>query len=285
MKSAAAPLAGPAGDTGALPLVQTVVSPRARGLSVRLNLTPDGFCNFDCVYCDVRRTPVRGAPSLPDVGRMMDGLAAALEVIRAGRAREELPGLAGAPEEYLRLGQVALSGTGEPTLCPIFEEVVHEVLHLRAGGRFGFFKLALVTNSSNLQDPRVRRSLRLFTPQDEVWAKLDAGSADWYRQVNRPQVPFEAVLDGITGLGRERPLVIQSLVPRLSGRGMPLPEQEAYVRRLAHLREAGARIDFVQVYSAHRPPVLRTCTHAALSELSALARRVREVAGIPAAVF
>ncbi|MFM8357554.1 MAG: hypothetical protein ACKOET_03270 [Verrucomicrobiota bacterium] len=285
MKTAAAPLAAPACGTGVLPLVQTVVCPRARGLSVRLNLTPDGACNFDCVYCDVRRNPAPGGPMRPDVGRMMDGLAAALEVIRAGRAREELPGLAGAPEEYLRLGQVALSGTGEPTLCPIFEEVVHAVLHLRAGGRFGFFKLALVTNSSNLHDPQVRRSLRLFTPQDEIWAKLDAGSADWYRQVNRPQVPYEVVLDGITGLGRERPLVIQSLIPRLSGRGMPVREQEAYVQRLAQLRQAGARIDFVQVYSAHRPPVLRTCTHAALSELSALARRVRDLAGIPAGVF
>ncbi|MFM7100391.1 MAG: hypothetical protein ACKO3N_04405, partial [Verrucomicrobiota bacterium] len=72
---------------------------------------------------------------------------------------------------------------------------------------------------------------------------------------------------------------------RLSGRGMPVREQEAYVQRLAQLRQAGARIDFVQVYSAHRPPVLHTCTHAALSELSALARRVRDLAGIPAGVF
>lgn len=285
MKSAVAPLAKPVRSAGALPFVQTVVSPRARGLSVRLNLNPDGFCNFDCVYCDVRRSPVRGEPMVPDVTRMMADLAATLEVIQSGRAREELPGLATAPAEFLRLGHVALSGNGEPTLCPIFEEVVHHVLQLRAHGAFGFFKLALVTNSSRLNDPQVRRSLRLFTPQDEVWAKLDAGTADWYRQVNRPQVAFDEVLEGITSLGRERPLVIQSLFPRIAGRGVSPLEQEAYLQRLISLRQAGTKIDFVQVYSAHRPPVLRTCTHAALAELSSLARRVRDVAGIPAGVF
>jgi sulfatase maturation enzyme AslB (radical SAM superfamily) len=36
--------------------VYTVVSPRARGLSVGVNLNPDKFCNFDCVYCEVNRS-------------------------------------------------------------------------------------------------------------------------------------------------------------------------------------------------------------------------------------
>ena len=35
--------------------VQAVVSPRAGGLSVRLNLNPDGRCNMQCAYCEVDR--------------------------------------------------------------------------------------------------------------------------------------------------------------------------------------------------------------------------------------
>ncbi len=35
--------------------VYTVVSPRARGLSIGINMNPDRFCNFDCVYCEVNR--------------------------------------------------------------------------------------------------------------------------------------------------------------------------------------------------------------------------------------
>ena len=33
--------------------VYTVVSPRARGLSVGVNMNPDQRCNFDCAYCEV----------------------------------------------------------------------------------------------------------------------------------------------------------------------------------------------------------------------------------------
>src|ERR1700742_490162 len=36
--------------------VYAVVSPRARGLSIGINMNPDKFCNFDCGYCEVDRT-------------------------------------------------------------------------------------------------------------------------------------------------------------------------------------------------------------------------------------
>ena len=35
--------------------VDTVISPRAHGLSVGVNMNPDKRCNFDCVYCEVNR--------------------------------------------------------------------------------------------------------------------------------------------------------------------------------------------------------------------------------------
>ena len=35
--------------------VYVVISARARGLSIELNLNPDKLCNFDCVYCEVNR--------------------------------------------------------------------------------------------------------------------------------------------------------------------------------------------------------------------------------------
>ena len=37
--------------------VYVTVSPRARGLSVGVNLSLDKRCNFACIYCDVDRTP------------------------------------------------------------------------------------------------------------------------------------------------------------------------------------------------------------------------------------
>src|SRR6185295_18190027 len=35
--------------------VYLVVSPRARGLSIGVNMNPDKRCNFDCIYCEVHR--------------------------------------------------------------------------------------------------------------------------------------------------------------------------------------------------------------------------------------
>ena len=35
--------------------IYTVVSPRARGLTVGINVNPDKRCNFDCIYCEVQR--------------------------------------------------------------------------------------------------------------------------------------------------------------------------------------------------------------------------------------
>ncbi len=264
--------------------VQAVVSPRARGLSVRLNLNPDGKCNFDCAYCDVNRARLRAAPEVPEVDTMMEELEEALDMIQAGHGAE-LAGCGGAPPEYLKVGHVALSGNGEPTLCPVFEEIVEGVMHLRAQGRHGFFKVALITNSSGLQERAVIRGLRLLTSQDEIWAKLDAGTEAWYRQVNRSEIPYADIVQTLLRTAQSRPVTIQSLFPRLQGRSMPMAEQDAFATRIADLRREGARIQLVQVYSASRLAAGGRCGHATLSELSAIARRVRETAGVPAVVF
>ena len=44
--------------------VYLVVSARARGLSIGVNMNPDKQCNFDCVYCEVNRTLPSGAEML-----------------------------------------------------------------------------------------------------------------------------------------------------------------------------------------------------------------------------
>ena len=43
--------------------VYAVVSRRSGGVSIGVNLNPEKYCNFDCVYCQVDRT-VRGGPVL-----------------------------------------------------------------------------------------------------------------------------------------------------------------------------------------------------------------------------
>ena len=67
----------------------------------------------------------------------------------------------------------------------------------------------------------------------------------------------------------------------------PLGEQEieAYALRLRALREAGAMIPLVQIYSATRPMARPRCGHLPLRRLTQIAQTVRQVAGLNAEVF
>lgn len=265
--------------------VQTVVSPRARGLSVRLDLAPDGHCNFDCQYCEVKRTQL-SADRVPDIPVMMAELEAVLDTIAQGRGRE-LPGCNRVPDGYLHLGHVALSGEGEPTLCPCFADVLESLLHLRARTRHGFFRIAIVTNGTRLNAPEIRESLSLLTPQDEIWAKLDAGTEEWFQIVNRPQCTLQEVLAQLKECGKEHALTIQSLFPTLPKypNGPPPDEIAAYVDRLIELKEAKVRIPLVQIYSTSRSAARPGVGHAPLATLSAIARQVRTRAGLNAQVY
>jgi hypothetical protein len=54
-------------------------------------------------------------------------------------------------------------------------------------------------------------------------------------------------------VSRQRPVVIQSLFPAINEEEPPLEEIEQYSRRLLELKNAGAQISLVQIYSATRP--------------------------------
>jgi wyosine [tRNA(Phe)-imidazoG37] synthetase (radical SAM superfamily) len=263
--------------------VYTVISPRAHGLSVGINMNPDKHCNFDCVYCEVNRLEPSRQSRL-EVPVMIVELARTLELVKSGGLREQ-PCYRSTPPELLELRQVNLSGDGEPTLCPNFVAAVEAVIHLRARGRFPFFKLVLITNASNLDRPEIAEGLSFFTPRDEVWAKLEAGTQEYMGRVNRPDCPFEKILANILLLARQRPVVIQSLFPSIHGEAPPASEIEAYAQRLRELKEAGAQIPLVQIYSATRPTAQSECAHLPLRTLFHIAQRVREAAGLRAEVF
>ena len=263
--------------------VYAVISQRAHGLSIGVNLNPDKACNFNCAYCEVNRD-VPGRDNRVDLDVMVAELENLLTVTFQGKLRD-LPYFRTVPQELLSLKGVALSGDGEPTLSPQFAEVVREVVHIRSKGQFPFFKLVLITNTAGLDLEEVRVGLRLLTSRDEVWAKLDAGSQDYMNRVNRTDLRLEKVLANMLLIGRERPLVIQSLFPLLDGQDPPAQEIELYLQQLLTLQREGARISQVQIYSAHRPSHHPNCGHLPLKSLSRIAQRVREFTGLKAEVF
>jgi wyosine [tRNA(Phe)-imidazoG37] synthetase (radical SAM superfamily) len=246
-------------------------------------MNPDQRCNFNCVYCEVdRRKPA--ATTTLDIGVMAAELNQALGLIFSAHLRSD-PRFAHLPPDMTELRQVTLSGDGEPSLSPHFAEAVRTIVHLRAQGDLPYFKLVLVTNASGLDQPEVDASLKLFDLEDEVWAKLDAGSRTYFEKVNVPQVPLSKVMGNILMLARQRPVVIQSLFPLIDGEEPSADEINEYVGRLQELKAAGALIAMVQVYSASRPVGNPRCGHLRLKSLSRIAQLIRSGAGLPAEVF
>lgn len=264
-------------------LVSVGISPRARGLAVDVNLNPDAACNFDCVYCGVLRSPSEGTPKI-DVAVMADELEKTLVQIGSGEIRQR-PRFARLSEELLLLRHVALSGDGEPTLCPVFTKAVEAVVHLRARRQHGFFKLVLSTNGTVLDWPEVQDGLQYFTRSDEIWIKLDAGAQSHMDQINRGATPLEKVLDNALILGRRRPIVIQSLFPMLEGCGPAAENVDEYIRRLNHLKNGGATISAVQIFSATQSRKTPGCGHLPLQTLRDISSRVRAETGLKSEVF
>jgi wyosine [tRNA(Phe)-imidazoG37] synthetase (radical SAM superfamily) len=264
--------------------VYAVISSRAHGLSLGVNMNPDRQCNFDCLYCEVdRRTP---PPEMKlDVSVMATELHKSLAFVLQGRLHER-PRYQSLPNELLQLSHVALSGDGEPTLSPAFAEAVRAVVHVRAMGEFPFFKIVLITNATGLDRSPVQESLKHFTKSDEVWAKLDGGTQAYLNKVCRlKNVSLEKILSNILQLARQRPVVIQSIFPAINGEEPSSGEIGQYAQRLKELKDNGAQIPLVQIYSATRPMAHAECGHLPLKTLSNIAQTVRQVTGLRAEVF
>jgi len=249
--------------------VYAVVSRRARGLSIGVNLNPDKKCNFDCPYCQVdRQTP--GGPADIDVAVLAAELEALLDRARSGTLWRH-PLFATAPEALRRVADIAFAGDGEPTTpreFPAAARAARDVLDRSALD----IPLRLLTNATMLDRPRVRAALACF---DELWCKLDAGTEEHFHRVDGTRLPFRRILDNLLAVARERPIVIQGMFVAMDGAEPPDAEVEAYADRLREIVEGGGRIDRVQVYTVARRPADARVGALGDERLERIAARVR----------
>jgi len=258
--------------------VYAVVSRRARGLSIGVNLNPDKVCNFDCPYCQVDRT-TPGGPSEIDLPALVGELEGVLELARGGTIWSRPP-FDTVAADARRLADIAFAGDGEPTTPKEFPAAARAAREAR--DRHGLtVPLRLITNATMFHRPAVREGLREF---DELWCKLDAGTEAYFHKVDGTRLPFLRVLDNLLLLARERPIVIQSLFLTWDGAGPDEAEIAAYLVRLHDVLVAGGRIDRVQVYTVSRRPADPRVGDLPASRLEEIASAVRNL-GIRAEVF
>lgn len=249
--------------------IYAVVSRRARGLSIGVNLNPDKVCNFDCPYCQVDRTTPGGSATI-DLPRLHDELSHLLTLVASGTLWSVAPFDTTAPD-MRRVADIAFAGDGEPTSPPTFPAVAAAVHALRDASGL-HVPLRLLTNATLLHRGRVKAALAHF---DELWCKLDAGTADYFRVVDGTAYPFSRLLANLLDTARDRPIVIQSMFLRLDGVGPSPSEIDAWAGRLAHITSGGGRIDRVQVYTVARRPASPRVERLPDHELNEIAARVR----------
>lgn len=234
--------------------VYPVISRRSGGLSIGINLNPDKICNFGCIYCQVERSRDDTQPEPVNLAMMQAELTQLLQQAVSGELWEDAF-FADVPAEKRVLRDIAFSGDAEPTSSPSFLEVVRMAVMLKSYLRLHDVKLVLITNAALLLRDTVQAALELMDRENsEVWAKLDAGTESYYRQINQAVIPFDRILNNILQAGQKRTIVIQTMVAQVGGVPFPEAEQQAYIQRLASLIEQGCRIDRVQLYTVARDP-------------------------------
>lgn len=263
--------------------VYPVISRRSRGLSIGVNLNPDKACNFDCVYCCVDRSK---APTVRevDLDTLNQELELMVELAETGEIFRHQP-FDQTPPELQRINDIAFSGDGEPTSFPGFGEACKIAGDTLRRHGLSDVKLVVITNATLLQRPAVVEALAyLDAHQGEIWAKLEAGTDAYYKQIERTTIPLQRVIDNIAHAGQSRDLVIQSLFMRIHGEPPPQAEVDAYVDRLRELQDRGTRIRLVQVYTVARWTAEKYVEPLLQGELDAIADRVRAL-GLAAEPF
>ena len=233
-------------DSAGMKYVYPVVSRRAGGVSVGINLNVNNACNWACVYCQVPEL-IRGGPPPIDLDQLVDELRRFLSDVVTGDFL-----LRNAPPEARRLVDVAFSGNGEPTSAPEFAEVVTRVGRvMQEFGLLNSVKLRLITNGSLMHRPAVQQGIAAIGAFDgEIWFKLDRATESAIERVNGIRIAPEKVRESLLLCAGLAPTWIQTCYFAIDGQAPGEQENCAY---LELVESVGQKIRGVHLYGLARP--------------------------------
>ena len=229
--------------------VYPVLSRRARGLSVGINLNPNRACNWRCVYCQVPGLVAGNAPRI-DLELLETELRDFLDpkVLGAWLAKH-------APEGSRELRDLALSGDGESTSAVEFPDVVELVGELmREFGHAGRVPLTLITNGSLVQQPLVQAGLAgIARLAGRVWFKVDSATDEGLRALNSSALGAGKQRRNLVTCARLTPTWIQTIA--LARQGLPPSDVEcaAYLDLVRGLVAERIPLKGVLLYGYARP--------------------------------
>lgn len=255
-------------DAACMTYVYAVVSRRAGGISIGVNLNPNNACNWRCIYCQVPGL-TRGAPPVVDLHLLERELRSMIESL----------GARSAASQPSHIEDVAFSGNGESTLSPMFAHAVAVVSNvLRDTWMAGNTKIRLITNGSRVLHPGVQEGLLgIAAAQGEVWFKVDGGSREAILRANDVELSPHGVSQRLAICAGLVPTWVQTCVFSLDG----VVPGEAWLRDYLSIIEAAgpARPKGVLLYGLARPsmqPEANRLSRLSLSQIEDIASAIRE---------
>jgi wyosine [tRNA(Phe)-imidazoG37] synthetase (radical SAM superfamily) len=264
-------------DSAGLRYVYPVISRRAGGVSVGINLNTNNACNWRCIYCQVPNL-TRGSPPPVDMALLETELRGFLHELRQGDFMQTR-----VPEGARRINDIALSGNGEPTSAEGFTEVIDLVCRLKEELQLPpEIKLVLITNGSLLYRDNVQQGLRRMVQcNGEVWFKLDRASKAGMLQVNDTRTTLDKMRSNLAAAIACCPNTwLQTCWFALDGKAPDRQDEDDYVNFLEALLSDNIRPRGVLLYTLARPslqpeaPRLAVLSH---DVLEGFAARIREL--------
>ena len=263
-------------DVSSMRYVYPVVSRRAGGVSIGINLNVNNACNWRCVYCQVPDLK-RGSPPPIDMTLLEQELRRFLDYALHGDFMMRY-----VAKGDRQLKDIAFSGNGEPTSAKEFPDVLtmlERVLNdfnLLGKDQAHPIKVRLISNGSLMDKASVLASLKhLAKLNGEVWFKLDAGTQAGIARINDVNIKPEAHLQRLKNCAAVCPTFVQTCFFAMDGEP---PTEADTVAYLELLNQVKSHLQGVHLYGLARPshqleaPRLSRLPH---ENLVAMADRIR----------
>lgn len=260
-------------DVGGLRYVYPVVSRRAGGVSIGINLNPNNACNWRCIYCSVPNL-TRGTPPPIELDVLEQELRGLLDDVLHGDFMQRH-----VSEADRQLKDIAFSGNGEPTSAKEFPQAVMLVERvLKDFDLLGKIKIRLITNGSMMDKLSVLNSVRhLAQCNGEVWFKLDAGTKEGIMRINDVNLNPESHIQRLKNCAAACPTFIQTCMFALDGQPPSESEILAYLALVSQVKEV---IQGVHLYGIARPSMqaeAKRLGHLPAAWLEDTAQRMRQL--------
>jgi wyosine [tRNA(Phe)-imidazoG37] synthetase (radical SAM superfamily) len=234
--------------------IYPVVSRRAGGVSIGINLNVNNACNWRCVYCQVPNL-TRGTPPAIELDLLEKELRSFLTYALHGDFMERY-----VSEGDRHLKDIAFSGNGEPTSAKEFPEVVSlvekilrdfELLGDTENKQLKPIKLRLITNGSLMDKQSIIDGVsHLGKCNGEVWFKVDAGTKEGISRIN------DVTLNPASHIARLKkcavlcPTFIQTCMFGIDGEPPTELDISAYLALISQVKEI---VQGVHLYGLARP--------------------------------